>query len=261
MAHKLIVNRDTMGERHTLPEGVKIYLSSNNSSAKYVVCGSNLASDNINDYLLGSVTGSAGGTLSRTVASGTGIPTISMDSSGNLVHTQGTGTGRYAIYPVGMFYVNETSVVTMSATVKNSGSTDGAAFTPMIAIVDCSTGLLVDRYSGSYVTATAQGASMSYGRTVDAGYVVMCYLGHSTAVASSVTTFEDYAVTCAPVSMSDLLPSAPYEAKRLTGDGSVTSFAGVNNIMCSDLNFHVAFTTDYVNNPVGLLPSATGVSF
>jgi len=55
--------------------------------------------------------------------------------------------------------------------------------------------------------------------------------------------------------------SKPYIAKRLTGDGTVLSLDGENNIMCSDLDFHVAFNVDYVQNPVSGLPSGSGVIF
>ena len=260
MTHKVHVGRSTYAENIVLPKGVTITVSSSNSSAKYMVCGPNLVSDNASDYIVGSVTGSDGGTLTRTPASGSSAPTISMDSNGNLVYSQGTGTGNYSIYPLGLFYAKESMSVTMSATLINSGDTSGATFYPLIAVVDCSTGKLISRYSGSTVTATAQGATVSYSQDLREGMAVMCYYYCSSAVANSVTTFENASITC----NAFLCPTAvnmPFEANRRTGDGTIQSLDGVNNIMCSETSFNVEFGVDYVNNPVGLLPSATGVSF
>ena len=150
-----------------------------------------------------------------------------------------------------MFYVNEISTVTMSSTLKNSGSTDGATFRPMMAIVDCKTGNLIDRYAGTAKTATSQGVSISYNRTVQADKIVLCYYYCATSVANSVTTFENYSVTCTSAFCPTTV-NEPYTAHRLTGDGTVTSLDGVNNIMSSELNFNVSFGVDYVNNPIGI---------
>lgn len=260
LLHKISVNRNTNGENFVLPEGVTINLSSTNASAKYIVCGANLASDNVNDYVVGQVSGSSGGTLSRTPATGSGIPTISFNSDGNLVFTQGSGTGNYCVYPVGMFYIKESSIVNMSTTLVNSGETNGATFRPNIAVVDCETGLLIDRYNGSAQTASAQGTSISYSGSFNKNRIILCYYYCSSAVSNSVTTFEDYTITCTPIFAAPVV-NEPYIAKRLTGDGTITSFGGVNNIMCSEQDFHVSLSADYVNNPIGLLPSAAGVSF
>lgn len=258
--HKMSVNRDTCGENLALPEGVPISLSSSNSSAKYIVCGANLVSDDISDYVVGTVGGSSGGTLSRVAASGSGIPTIAFDASGNLTFSQGSGTSNFCVYPVGMFYCKEYSAVTMSATLVNSGSTNGATFRPGIAFVDCKTGKLIDRYFGTATAATAQGASVTFEYGTDPNTIALCYFYCSNAVSGAVTTFENYTVTCTPLFAAPVV-NEPYQAKRLTGDGTITSLAGVNNIMCSDQNFHVSLKADYVNNPIGLLPSASGVSF
>lgn len=260
MMHKLSVNKDTNGENVVLPEGVTINLSSTNTSAKYIVCGANLVSDNIDDYAVGSVSGSAGGTLSRTVASTPTKPTIAFDTDSNLVYSQNGSDAKYSVYPLGMFYIKEPGTVSMSAMIVNSGNTDGASFTPYIAVVDCSTGKLVYRYSGNAVAATAQGADISYSHAIDDGMVAMCYYYCSTAVVDSVTTFENCAVACTPYFIAPVV-NEPYTAKRLTGNGTVTSLAGVNNIMCSDQDFHITIKADYVNNPIGILPSASGVSF
>ena len=262
MQHKMTVNKDTYGERFTLPENVSISLSSANSSAKYIVCGNNLASNDPEDYFIGSVSGSDGGTLSRSVSTGSGVPTLSVDDSGNLVHTQKNNSGSYDMYPLGLFYVKEPGNIKMSATLKNTGETSGATFRPYIAVVNCKTGKLVSRYNGTAVQATAQGANISYEVGVSADYVAMCYFYCNSPVANAETTFEDMAVIVENLFVPSTADSIqPYEAKRRTGDGAVLSLPGVNNIMCSDLEFHVSFGADFVENPIGILPSGTGVSF
>lgn len=260
LAHKVHLAKSTYGENVILPKNVPISLSSNNASAKFVVCGSNLVSDDINDYAVGSVTGSAGGTLTRSIATGNSIPTISFDSSGNLVYSQNANTAKYSVYPAGAFYVKEPSMVSMSAKLVNSGSTDGARFTPFIAIVDCMTGKLVDRYSGTSQTASAQGTNISYDKAVLSECVILCYFYCSTAVSGSVTTFKNYNMTCSANLISAVVDQ-PYEAHRLTGDGTILSLDGVNNIMSSELQFNVSYDADFIGNPVGLLPSGTGVNF
>ena len=260
LAHKVHLARSTYGENVILPKNVPISLSSDNASAKFVVCGSNLTPNDVADLVVGSVSGSSGGTLTRSVATGDNIPTISFDSNGDLVYSQNANTAKYSVYPVGAFYVKEPSVVSISAKLVNSGNTDGARFTPFIAMVNCKTGTLIDRYSGTSQTASAQGTNISFNKQVSSNCVVLCYFYCSTAVSGSVTTFEDYNVTCS----ANLIPAVvdqPYTARRLTGDGTILSLDGVNNIMSSELQFNVSYNADFIGNPVGLLPSGTGVTF
>ena len=262
LLHKLHVDKDTYGEKLLLPENTVISLSSNNQSAKYIVCGNNIASNNPNDYVIGSVSGNEGGTLVRTQETGSSMPTLSNDANGNLVYTQKNNTTKLNMYPVGMFYSNEYGMVKITAKLKNTGNTSAATFKPYIAIVDCSTGKVVKRTSGSAVEATSVGADLSFEYSIGANRVGMAYLYCSSAVANSETTFEDLYVgiesVFAPMPKDNI---QPYEARRLTGDGTIKSFAGVNNIVCSDLTFHVSLDADYVASPIGLLPSGTGVSF
>ena len=76
-----------------------------------------------------------------------------------------------------------------------------------------------------------------------AGFVILCYFYCSTAVSGSETTFEDYVVTVTPKYAPPVVPST-FTANRRTGDGTVLSVAGVNNIMCSDLSFNVELEAD-----------------
>ena len=261
MMHKVSADKPTIGSKYTLPGNTSISLSSSNTSAKYVICGRNIASNDPDDYFVGNVYGSAGGDLTRTIATGT-CPTISSDADGNIVFTQPGNTSSNNMYPVGLFYCQEYGTINMSATIKNTGATDGASFKPYVALVNCDTGKLVDRYLGTEVQATAAGATISFSKTVRKNYAAMCYYYCSTPVANSVTTFENMKACCDPAfAPKPLTDSDVYEAHRRTGDGSVPSLDGVNNIMCSELDFHVTFSADYVDSPIGLLPSGTGVSF
>ena len=262
MNHKISVDKDTRGAKYTLPENVKINLSSTNTSASYIVCGNNLASNAPDDYFVGSVSGSVGGSLTRAVATGYSKPTVTNDADGNIVYNQNTDTHNYSMFPVGLFYVKERGKIVMSATIKNTGETNGASFRPYIAIVDCKTGKIVAHERGSLVEATAAGASISYNYPVNPDCVAMCYFYCGEIVSGAETTFEDMYVAVENVFAPSTPESIqPYEAKRRTGNGYVLSLAGVNNIMCSDLDFHVQFAADYIENPVGLLPSGTGVEF
>ena len=256
-AHKVHLDKTTYGEQRTLPEGVTITLSSSNSSAKYRICGANLTPNVADDYLIGSVTGNVGSALTRSTSS---AATVTIDSNGNPVFTQGSGTNTAAMYPVGMVYVGGVSTATITAKIKNTGATSGASFRPYIAIVDCATGLITYRNNGTGDTATASGVTISHTRDVPPNSVVLCYFYCYSAVANSVTTFEDMSITVAPGFIAPVV-NEPYQSKRLTGDGTLTSFAGVNNIMCSETTFSIKFSADYVHNPIGLLPGASGVSF
>ena len=259
--HRVYVGRQTMGEKIVMPENVPITLSSDNASAKFVVCGSNLASDNVDDYFIGYVSGSVGGSLTKTIATGSNLPELSKDSNGNLVYTQKSNTSEWGFVPVGMFYVKEDSLITMSATLKNTGGTDGAKFYPYIAEVDCDTGLVRLRQNGSRVEATQQGASLSFNYGCPKNHIAMCYFYCSAPVATSQTTFEDFTVKCSPYLIPSQNSSEPYISKQITGDGTILSLEGVNNIMSSEFNFNVSYNVDYIENPIGIIPNGTGVSF
>ena len=262
MTHKVSVDKaDAFGANYILPKDVGIQLSSNNANAKFVVCGSNLVSDNADDYVVGSVSGPDGGTLSRTKDTSGGA-SISIDTDGNPVFTQiASSTAKLSFYPVGMFYIKEPGRVELSATLKNTGGTSGASFSPRIAIVDCDTGKIIWRGGADGTIASAEGTEASYTRGVTKrNCVAMGYFYCNSPVSGSETTFENLQVKFVPTFGSAPIEK-PYEAKRLTGDGTILSLDGVNNIMSSEANFSVKFIADYVNNPIGLLASGKGVSF
>ena len=263
MEKKVLIDRNTYGETLLLPEGVSISVSSSNTSAQYIVCGDNLVSDNVNDYIVGDVSGADGSSLVRTPSTATSKPTISIDSDGNVVYTQKNNTNNFYFYPVGMFYVSEKSTIEMGATLTDTGTQGGMSFRPYIAIVYCDTGKIYKRVRGSVVTATQNGALATYSYIAPKNSMVMCYWYCSTPIENAQVTFEDATITCT----SEFAPAVvdttkKYQAHRLTGDGTITSFAGINHIMCSEDTFHVELHADYINNPIGsILPSAQGVSF
>jgi len=74
-----------------------------------------------------------------------------------------------------MIYVKETSVVTVSSKLVNSGSTNASSFYPAIAVVNCTTGKLVDRYFGTYQTASAEGTTASNAQVVGGNCIALCY--------------------------------------------------------------------------------------
>ena len=162
-----------------------------------------------------------------------------------------------------MFYISEPCNLTMTATLTNSGETNASTFRPMIAIVDCSTGYVYYRGWGTAVEATSQGASITHSRAnIPANCVAMCYYYCSSAVANAETTFKDYTISLqslfAPASVD---PNEEYVAVRRTGDGTVYSLSGVNNIMCSESQFTVSFAADYIGSAGQAMNNANGVSF
>ena len=76
----------------------------------------------------------------------------------------------------------------------------------------------------------------------------MCYWYCGTVVKNSVTTFEGMKFECKPYFVAPVDYEEEYTAKRLTGDGTVTSLEGINNIMSSEMTFSVKFGADFVNN-------------
>ena len=262
MMHKISADKTTYGEKYLLPENTMIQLSSNNASAKFIVVGRNLVSNNADDYYVGTVSGNEGAALTRTPSTGSSVPAVSINSNGDVVYTQKNNTSTYNFYPLGMAYVQEPSTVTISATLKNTGATSAATFRAMIAIVDCATGLITYRGWGTAVEATAAGATVTHTRAVPSNSVVLCYFYCSSAVANAETTFEDYTVNIASVFAPASIPSGEeFTAVRRTGDGSVSSLGGVNNIMCSETQFTVKLAADYIGSAGQSLLNASGVSF
>lgn len=253
-------NRTVMADKHTMPENYPIYLSANSQTAKFRICGANITPNTASDYLIGNVSGNDGAALVRTVAS-TPPGTLSTDSNGNLVYTQGSNSSEATIYPIGMYLVTEWSIAKISATLKNTGETTGAKYRFYIAVVDGKTGMIVERRQHGATQASAEGANIEHeSYRIKPGDVVLPYIYCSTPVAGAVTTFEDFVMDIAPVFAPHVV-GEKYTAKYLTGSGTVLSLPGVNNICCSEDTFEVRYWADYVNNPIGLLPSAQGVSF
>ena len=244
--HKIYKEGTVLADAPVLPEDVDIVLSSSNPSAKFRVCGINLTPDSADDFIVGTVSGSKGQDLAR--AEYQTRATISFDGSGNLVHTQGSSATANAFYPVGMTYVKDASKAVISATIKSTGQT-GASFYPYVAIVDCDTGKISYRNNGTAKTATSEGVAISREADIPANSAVLLYFYCYSPIANEVTTFEDFIMTITPLFSAPMI-NDEYKAKRMTGDGTIKSFAGVNNIMCSETTFNVKYGADLVRNPI-----------
>ena len=246
--HKQYVKETIRSKCYILPKDVDITLSSSNNSAKFRVCGLNLAPDVLDDYIVGSVSGNAGQALSRSPYTGSNVA-LSVDASGNPVWTQGNNTSRYEFYTVGLCSVDYPSVVKISAKIKNTGATSGASFRPYLVMIDTATGLVTKRKAGSDAAATAEGVTISYQYDAVPGEAVLFYFSCAVAVANSETTFEDVKFEIVP-SFAPPVTDYPYEANRRTGDGTVKSIEGANYIMSSEDTFTVSFSADLAKNPV-----------
>ena len=237
---------DTWGEMFYLPEGIEISVSSDNANAEYIVCGENLASNNHDDYNVGSVSGNVGASLVRTVDT-TASSMLTTDSSGNLVYTVPSGyTSKKAIMPKCFVCdcANEPRLLRASATLKNTGNTDGSTFYFFVAVINKETGYLTYRNAGSAVNATIDGAVASYSHEIPAGHVGYWYIAPSTVVSGSETTFENLIASMTPY--DDIRPSyTEYNGNKVTGNGTLTSISGKNYIQSSEQNFDVQFIADY----------------
>lgn len=246
--HQVYVKETIFSRRYVLPKDVLITLASNNQSAKYRICGLNVAPNVLADYEVGSVSGNAGQALTRTPYTG-GNVSLAVDANGNPVWTQGDNTSRFEFYTVGLPIVDSPSTVNISATLKNTGATDGASFRPYLVMVDTATGLVTKRKNGSDKAATAEGVTISHTYDAEPGEAVLFYFSCAVAVANSETTFEDVKFEIVP-KFAAPVTDYPYESKSRTGDGTVKSLEGVNYIMSSESSFTVSFSADLANNPV-----------
>ena len=227
-----------------MAENAPINLSSNNVSAKFIVCGKNILSKDATDYIIGSVTGNVGGDLSRTPATFSNPPEISFDGNGDMLFTQKNNTSGASVYPFYMIYAQERGKASLSAILKNVGQTDGAGFYPYFAIVDCVTKKILYRGNGTKKTATAEGVEIKHEYDIPANAVFMFYLYCSSPVNSSVSKFESLKCTFTPFFNTSVDTDEPFTANRRTGDGVLASLEGINNIMSSELNFHVNLKAD-----------------
>ena len=252
--HKIAENKtSSCAERLYLPNNTTIDLSSTSQNAVFRICGKNLVSNESADYRVGSVAGAVGSQLSRTIATDNGVPTVHVDENGNIIYTQSVyNMLKYAFYPIGMFYVPERSNVNMKVTVKNVGETDPASFYPYIAVVDCATGLLTYRGNGTSVQASTEGTERSFSKAnIDPNSTVLCYFYCNNPIQGAVTSFENYTIELNPSFGPELTDNTEeFKCKRLVGDGTLQSYGGVNNIMCSENSFAIKFVADYVNNPI-----------
>lgn len=253
---------DTFGARYTLPEGIGINVASSDSSAVYTVCGQNLASDDSTDYSAGSVAYTVGNAFTRT-KDNTYTGFISDDDAGSLIYSVASGySSNKQIYPNAMIYVDtdENMILTVSATVKNTGSTNGTSFRMYIVLVDPDTGKITYSNSGTGKTASVGGETITHTKEIQSRSIIFWYIHSYDVVGGSVTKIENPMVSL--TNYDSPVPSyKPFTANKRTGDGVLQSIEGQNTIMSTAETFDIDFNCDYVAEPIGCAPSAKGVSF
>lgn len=259
----MLIESPRFGNKYTLPEGIMISLSSNNENAHYIVCGSNIASNDTDDYKCGSVTATVGSQISFSENSAF-TRSLSVDENGNVVFAQPSNyTGKGTIYLKCMAFAPAGSRVRMACTVKDTGSVTGQGFRAYIYQVSCKTGLVTQNRNSTEVLATSAGASLSYGYPVSEDSMVLVGLVTSTAAAGSETTFENYVVEIIPAMMhaNTVAQYRPYIGSSCDGNDDLLSVDGANYIMSSNTVFSAKFKVDYSDTPIGALPNGAGVSF
>ena len=242
--HRITVDKDTNAEVFSMAKNAPVVFSSNNQSAKFICCGRNFVSNNADDYVVGTVTGNQGGNLTRSAAAFSNPPEVSFDENGDLLFTQKSNTSSAMFFPFYLVYAKEYGKVKLSATLKNVGQTDGAAFYPYLAIVNCKTGKVEYRGNGTKKTATAEGVEITHEWDVDPDRVFMYFFSCTTPVNSSVSKFENLKCIFVPAFNTSVDLDEEFTAVRRTGDGTLASLEGVNNIMSSEFNFHVNLKAD-----------------
>ena len=244
---RLYVDLKKNGGRYLLASGVPVSVSSSNSDAHYVICGNNIASNDATDYDAGSVSGSVGGALTRTHNSYREND-LSVNGNGQVVITNSSGSV-CSFFLKCMVYVAEQSNAVISMKVKNTGSVSGVKCRPSIAVLDADTLLVTGISQATATEATSQGASVSHNRSVPANSFVQFYIYFNNPVNGAETTLEELSMTLTP----EELPVPTYEEYQgdsITGNGTIYSVNGANNLMCSNNVFNANFKVDYVSNPV-----------
>lgn len=246
----MFVDIQKNGKSFIIPSGISLSCSSADTNAHYVVCGKNLASDTLTDYQVGSISGTVGGTMTRTPNS-VFDNSLSKNQSGNIVFSQPNNSAYPTIYPICMFYAENRCVARIKCTFKNIGGTSGQAWRVWIIAVDCATGLIAVKQNGNLATASEDGATSSVTYGVPKNSLVMCYLGVSTVVKNSVTELIDYAVNVNDYDFDEDVVIEPYYGDSITGDGTITSVSGINNIMVQSSNaFDVKFKVNFMNDSI-----------
>ena len=258
---KLYADIKEFGGKYYLPEGITINCSSGTQTDLYTVCGKNIMPNKTADLSVGSVSGTVGNHLT-TSETGAFSSSLSVNSDGEIVFTQPNNTNNASIFPKCLVYVPEGHKVKMSCKLKNTGETTGATFRSYIVVVSCKTGLITYRNNGTTVQATAEGAVTTHERYIDSDYgdsMVLFYLYCSTPVAESETTLSEYVAEVLDGDF-DTLVFEKYNGTTRTGDGTLTSVAGENNLLTNaSSDFDMNFKVDLLEK--GFIPSATGVSF
>lgn len=243
---KMYVDIKQFGGRFYMQSGIPVNCSSSNSSDRYQICGKNIASNEPTDYGVGTVNGWVGDSISFTINSSFSN-SLSVDAQGNLVFTQPNNTTNVSIFPLCMAYVPKYKRIKMSCVLKNTGATTGATFRPYLAIVDCATGKVTYRNNHGTVQASAQGEEATHDRLVENDSLALFFLYCSTPIAGSETTISDFVAQVVSDDFANMV-FEPYNGSSRTGDGTLESVNGMNNILVNAAGaFDVKFKVDLLD--------------
>ena len=238
---RMIVNLLKNGCTSILPSGVHISLSSTDSSAHYMVCGKNIGSNAVEDYAIGSISGSVGNALSKTIDASF-ENALSVNSGSLVFKNVNSNTGR-SVWLKCMAYVPEVSKCTISCKLKNVGATSPSAFRLSVCVIDADTRKVTRSGQATAVAATSEGASAEYSYRAGANSFVQFYIYCSTTVANAETMFEDLMMSIVPFDM-DAPAYVAYNGSSIDGDGTLDSVEGLNHIMGSVYDFNASFKAD-----------------
>lgn len=251
--------KDNHGSKYYMPPNFPITFSSEDTHAHYRVCGSNIASNRLEDNNVGTVGGGTGEALTRTPNS-TFSNALSVDTNLNLVFTQPQVSTASAIYPYGMLYVKDRSVLKASVKIKNTGATAGAYFRLYICIIDADTGLIRYRGNGTGDQATAGGTVITHEREVTENSLVFVYLHCYSTTPLAQTTISEYVAKVLPFDMAGVLVFDSYVGTSRESNGVLYSISGENNIMTdSNSAVSISFVADLLARTTSVV--GNGVSF
>ena len=242
---KLLVDYKKGGRSYRLPSGVDINLSSyGENNERFAICQENIASNNANDYAIGTISAVQGNPFTRTISTSA---TVTNNANGNLVFTRNNSYG-IAMYLRCLLHVDVRSIISVKCTLKNTGNTDGASFRFGYAQADPETGLALSNTQSSAVVATTEGAELSYSNGVNyRNSVLQVYLYSNNGVTNSETTIEDFVITVTEGDVVKPIEYVPYKGISRVGDGVLKSLEGKNNIMCTQPLFKTQFIVDFLS--------------
>ena len=242
---KLFVDSSKGGRFYKLPEGIEITFTGDSQENHYVICGKNIASNDPDDYLIGTIGATQGNEISRTISQSTS--SIVANQDGNLVFTRGNSYG-LCIYLKCFLKIEERSTTRFKCKLKNTGSTDGSSFKFGVASIDPDTGIVLANSQSSAVSATTDGAELTYDHVDNGPALLQLYLYSNNGVSNAETTIEDFVINVTERDVQKPIAYTEYEGVSRDGDGVLESIGGKNNIMGSTYHFRTTFAVDFLED-------------